>query len=688
MSKIQNENVKSESEIISDGGIKAQLVNDTKIYVTANSINKRLDEAITDGDIGGGGNGDGFNYIQDSSAEQGLGDWVVYKNTDPTHTIGTIPAPDDFGGTISGNLTYTVNTTDPLIESADFKLSKTASNVQGEGVYYPFTGERAHLALKLLFRVFADLSDLSDNDIRLWLVSSSDSFVSDFNVITASNPQALVSKVLIKQFQLDATDRDYRLCIHYGSTDTVAKDAFFDGFFFGPRTTAKGAIITEWADFPSVAAGTLITGASGNPVFGTTTVNKAIYRRVAGNAEIIWQFNQTTAAPDGGIGTYFFNLPSFLKIDSEYVTTNSLITSVGTFSSRLGGLFDHGEGWVYPVDETRLAAYYQFQREGAPTTSGAGLWGSSFGNLATPPGTFTITIRASIPIKGWSAETTMSEDFSGRIIALDAFLTSGSHAGGGDELVNFNVIARDSVNAFNGTTYTIKESGDYQVNSHLLATSGAFNNVNIRVTYAAGGNRFFDISGTSTVADGNITTFLNVGDVVEVVVNATVATAYQTIGNGCHISIFKVSSPQTILETEAVAARYTSNSGQSIPFATYTTVVYEDIDFDTHGSYNNTSGVYTAPVSGYFKVDASIWITLSAGNGSGVLSIFKNASQYNEGDASVTISNELSQAHSALVQLNKGDTLEIKLFHTSPDGLSKTLQTNSLRNYFSIARIK
>jgi hypothetical protein len=59
--RIQNEDVKSESELISAGGTKDQLINDTKIYVTADSINKTLDDAISDGDIGGGGGG-GLSY--------------------------------------------------------------------------------------------------------------------------------------------------------------------------------------------------------------------------------------------------------------------------------------------------------------------------------------------------------------------------------------------------------------------------------------------------------------------------------------------------------------------------------------------------------------------------------------------------------------------------------------------------
>jgi hypothetical protein len=53
MSKIQKQGIKTAAELISAGATIADLPNDTQIYVTANSINKQLSQALTDGDIGG-----------------------------------------------------------------------------------------------------------------------------------------------------------------------------------------------------------------------------------------------------------------------------------------------------------------------------------------------------------------------------------------------------------------------------------------------------------------------------------------------------------------------------------------------------------------------------------------------------------------------------------------------------------
>lgn len=49
--KIQNEDVKSLTELTLAGGSASQLINDTKIYTTGSSLNEQLSAAITNGDI-------------------------------------------------------------------------------------------------------------------------------------------------------------------------------------------------------------------------------------------------------------------------------------------------------------------------------------------------------------------------------------------------------------------------------------------------------------------------------------------------------------------------------------------------------------------------------------------------------------------------------------------------------------
>lgn len=85
--KFQNEDFKSKAELEAKGGSKAQLLNDTKIYVT--SLDSTLDEAIATGQIGGGGSGGGgavglkaraFTMTDGSLAEHNVQPPVVNAN--------------------------------------------------------------------------------------------------------------------------------------------------------------------------------------------------------------------------------------------------------------------------------------------------------------------------------------------------------------------------------------------------------------------------------------------------------------------------------------------------------------------------------------------------------------------------------------------------------------------------------
>ena len=232
---INNETGATANDQITTGtGLDLVMEDDTSINLIYNSVNNKWQVIGGTGSGNAGGSG-GYNYIENGNAEVDTTGWVVYANTTPD------TKPDDFGGTPSGNLTFTQNTTNPLVEEADFKLSKTASNLQGEGVYYQFTAEEGHKTLKNLLKLIADTSALDDGDLTFYLVSSSDSFVADFNIISPNNPDLIAgSPQILKQFQFDASDDDYRLCIHYASTDTDAKDVYFDDIELGPRSTAAG----------------------------------------------------------------------------------------------------------------------------------------------------------------------------------------------------------------------------------------------------------------------------------------------------------------------------------------------------------------------------------------------------------------------------------------------------------------
>lgn len=59
-------------------------------------------------------------------------------------------------------------------------------------------------------------------------------------------------------------------------------------------------------------------------------------------------------------------------------------------------------------------------------------------------------------------------------------------------------------------------------------------------------------------------------------------------------------------DTRVVASRAVLTGTQSVPNSTPTTVIWNSKTYDTHGALNTSTGVFTAPVSGYYRVTSML----------------------------------------------------------------------------------
>jgi len=100
MSKLQNSDFKTESDLTGAGGAKSDLLNDDKIYVTGSSINETLDDAITNNQIDSGiykfiGSGPKCAYTDLSDAiSNGSSGEIWYIEDTITETSGVSTALD------------------------------------------------------------------------------------------------------------------------------------------------------------------------------------------------------------------------------------------------------------------------------------------------------------------------------------------------------------------------------------------------------------------------------------------------------------------------------------------------------------------------------------------------------------------------------------------------------------------
>lgn len=109
---------------------------------------------------------------------------------------------------------------------------------------------------------------------------------------------------------------------------------------------------------------------------------------------------------------------------------------------------------------------------------------------------------------------------------------------------------------------------------------------------------------------------------------------------------------------------------------------------DTHGAFSTSSGNYTVPVSGYYRVTAGINInaTFTVGNPTRI-SIFKNGSQLNGSQNSFIAGGSISTVvvQTAITVLcSAGDTLAP---FVSSGGGTPTVASNSSTNFFDVERL-
>lgn len=138
------------------------------------------------------------------------------------------------------------------------------------------------------------------------------------------------------------------------------------------------------------------------------------------------------------------------------------------------------------------------------------------------------------------------------------------------------------------------------------------------------------------------------------------------------------------------ALLYTNVSGQSIATGTNVTVTGWTKTFDRlNTNFNASTGVFTAPATGYYAVSSCITFapaSFGAGN-SLVLKIFANGvlavlgSFYPE----ATFTQPVTVCASSAISLSSGQTLTVQMFQNT--GVTTTLSTTTAQNWLSIHRI-
>ena len=631
-----------------------------RIYYSTDEQKFLYDDGTQLNEAGGGSGQGGINHLDVDDAQfevNSIANWNTYLDA------GSTDKPfDGTGG--SPSVTIALNTTNPLRGTKDLKISKPASDKQGDGVSIDFTTGNADKStmqeVSFDYGVTANFgygtaldpaNDPSDIVVYVYDVTNS-------NLIQLSTFNLDGSGRFKGYFQAAADSTSYRLILHVASNNASAWDMFIDNVRVGPvdsLDSSRSVVFrasTTTARSTSTTPPTIIYETAEKDSHGAYNSSTGEYTvAVAGDYIVGGSFRFTNASWTIG----------FAGIMYIYVngTVHSMLDSVRADSTSV--IFREGGG----------AALVQNLQVGDVIT-----W-KVYSDLST-------TLAGSFAESNfiWAQMTRASDatQDDGRLVLARTSGDPGS-ANAGDPII-FPVVDKDTHGAYNASTgiFTCPIAGDYRVTANLENGNA---NVDIEVYKNGSFNSFlFNTQAGGQGGASSIIVNCEAGDTLSVRPDLTMNPA-----NFSSASFERLSVTSSVQPSDIIAARANASDSQSIPNATDTTITFENVDFDTHNAYNPSTGVYTAPAPGYYSIDASIryFHNATAGN---YIHIRKNSTVIASG---VTVSDaaigtaDWDAKVSTLIYLETGDTVDIQTYQST--GSNKSL-TASFANYFNIHRIK
>lgn len=685
MGRLQNEDFKSSAELVSAGGAASQLLNDSKIYITAQGINDTLSNAITNGQIGAGGtknyiiSGNTFESntttgwslarttLSNKFPNQVSGSWTSAAGTLSFATVGS---GNQLAGNYSASLTSSAASTagDMVVSNAITLDQEAQGAVQGISFFYKVSSGSSNL----------DFSGTSNNSLAVAVYD-----VTNSAWIQPAGTYNLVNKGSVGKFtgtfQVPINTTSIRLALFFPNASAGAFAVTVDDFVLGPQVSVSTPPMSDCQGYIPT-----ITG------FGTPT-NIAFRSRRVGDSLEVWGYFQA-GTPTGVAGTVtlgYLGGNGNVTIDTAKLPTNGVV-GFGGYGNSSTTLFS-----MAPL-ATGAFNYLNFGLQTSTTNALGAVNGNAFA-----PNAF-IQFHAKIPIVGWSSNTVSSADTDTRVIACQAYLSTNwtQTSSGNYQKVPFNATGFDTSGSFSTSLnrFIIPVTGVYRISANMLWNANA---TGIRAMQLWKNGSFFSdigassaqgVSASGVICNGTNTAQANAGDYFEIYASQNSGGSLATFGGGAsnYVNFERLSGPAVVQATDSVVSRYTTAAGQSIPNNLSTIVVFGDKVFDSTNSMNPSTGVYTVPVAGTYRVQSLLQFA-SAAFVTGTqynVSIFKNGALFsilggNFAQASNTSAVTINGA--GTVKCIAGDTIVINAYQNS--GSSRSLFVDNNWNFVCIERI-
>ncbi|HRT83932.1 MAG TPA: hypothetical protein P5523_04775, partial [Bacteroidales bacterium] len=573
-------------------------------------------------------------------------------------------------------------TSSPLRGLGMFRLTKDASNRQGEGVSYDFTIASADKAqsLNISFEYavsanFVAGSDTTLGDLNVYIYDVTNSQLiqpTPFKVVggTGNNHK------FTGRFQAASNSTSYRLILHIAGTTASAWTFDFDNVVVGPQVLLMAAAMDDWKAYTPT-----ITG------FGTPTSVAVYSRRVGDTLEVHGRFTAGTVdGTDATISLGYAGANGNVTVDTSKISTSKQVLGSAGVDQNSGSVF----GWEILYGTTSVVHF------GVQSSTTAGINNPVAGSTICGNSNV-VSFSFHVPIVGWGSNVLMSQDADTRVCAARfTKTTSQSIPTNTDTLIDYETVDYDTHGAFNLSTdrYTAPLAGYYAI---AVSTEYAANGTGQRATQLyKNGSLFCELGAHATVSAsftsrvfGNTTLYLNAGDYLELY-------GYQSSGgnlNLCvsgddytYVSINRITGPALPVAGETVACYAYADSVQTILVDTvFTKINFTNTDFDTHGAFSTANDRYTAPMSGIYELFTQVRLDGGFSANETETAFYKNGVEVLRTNKNVVGGGD-GLVMQGMLKLNAGDYVEVFVKSTSGSNRSTSSTTTKDTN-FSIKKV-
>jgi hypothetical protein len=306
---------------------------------------------------------------------------------------------------------------------------------------------------------------------------------------------------------------------------------------------------------------------------------------------------------------------------------------------------------------------------------------------------------SNVPVLGWGGTNVVSEAADTRALSMRAHTASTSIADNATTTVAlFTTKTKDSHVIYDSATgrATATMAGTYRVSASVAFSS---NGTGVRQA-AIAKNGTVQSFGPIFLGSASFGTIANISDNVELLAGDYIdIRPYQNSGGsltlngsstGNFFTVTRLSGPAQIAASEKVTVIAKTATAQSISESTTTTVAYGTVEKDTHGAWNASTYIFTAPRADDYIVKAQA-LFANAGwtaGGYALLGVAKNGTTITRMlDYHVAFSTS-SQFHfvggETIVPLNAGDTIRVRIEQATSGGGARLLHSDDIWNHVTI----